>query len=277
MTDQAFPARIYVLLAREAAMGLIIRRGPSRQVCTIGWDRAADTFELGQWFRGRIYERRCDLAPDGRHLVYFALDGHWEAETKGAWTAVSRVPYPKAIALYPQGETGFGGGLFVDADTYRLNGAGPHDILSGAARPRRCPGRWEGGAFGTEAPSVYSPRLMRDGWQLVRHLRDRGEPLDAIFERPLAAGWTLRKLAHASVNHPRGTGCYWDEHVLVCAAGGREVAFLGWAWAEWDGQRLVWAAQGRLMAAELGPDGPVAPRLLADFNGLRFEARAAPY
>src|SRR5437667_11968152 len=59
-----FPARLHVLFAREAKIGLVIRRGPSKSVCTVLWNRERDTFKLGQWMRGRIYERRCDLSPD---------------------------------------------------------------------------------------------------------------------------------------------------------------------------------------------------------------------
>jgi hypothetical protein len=39
------------------------------------WDRQRDTLKLGQWMRGRIYERRCDLSPKGAHLLYFAMNG----------------------------------------------------------------------------------------------------------------------------------------------------------------------------------------------------------
>ena len=67
------PARLHVLLAREAPYAVVIRRGPAKQVCTVGWDRSTDAFTLGQWFKGRIYERRSDLSPDGKHLIYFAL------------------------------------------------------------------------------------------------------------------------------------------------------------------------------------------------------------
>lgn len=56
-----FPARIHGLLAPQAPLGVIIRRGPSKQVATILWDRRQDTFQLGQWLKGRIYERRSDL------------------------------------------------------------------------------------------------------------------------------------------------------------------------------------------------------------------------
>src|SRR5215470_7646047 len=71
----AFPARLHVLLARDARLGVVIRRGPSRSVCTLLWDRKTDKFQLGQWMRGRIYERRSDLSPDGKHLIYFAMNG----------------------------------------------------------------------------------------------------------------------------------------------------------------------------------------------------------
>jgi hypothetical protein len=82
-------------MAREASMAVVIRRGPSRHTAVVGWDRSCDRFELGQWLYGRIYERRCDLSPDGKHFVYFAMNGRWVGPAKGAWTGllpVSRTP-----------------------------------------------------------------------------------------------------------------------------------------------------------------------------------------
>ena len=66
------PARLHAILARKADNAVVFRRGPSDQVAVIGWNLKNDTFTPGQWFRGRIYEYRCDLTPDGRYLVYFA-------------------------------------------------------------------------------------------------------------------------------------------------------------------------------------------------------------
>ena len=66
------PARLHAILAREADLAVVFRRGPSDRVAVIGWNLADDIFSLGQWFRGRIYGYRCDLSPDGRYLVYFA-------------------------------------------------------------------------------------------------------------------------------------------------------------------------------------------------------------
>ena len=44
-----FPARLHILLARHSPLAVVIRRGPSKQVCTLLWNRENDTFELGQW------------------------------------------------------------------------------------------------------------------------------------------------------------------------------------------------------------------------------------
>ncbi len=63
MNPSASPARLHVLMAREAPFGLILRRGPRHQVCTIGWNRTDDTFALGQWLRARISELESDLSP----------------------------------------------------------------------------------------------------------------------------------------------------------------------------------------------------------------------
>ena len=128
---QPFPARIHVLLAHDAPLGVVIRRGPSRQVCTMLWNRETDEFRLGQWFKGRIYERRADLSPDGKYLIYFAMNGRWGSEARGSWTAISRAPYLKAIALYPKGDCWLGGGLFTGNRTYYLNdGCGAEAMIA---------------------------------------------------------------------------------------------------------------------------------------------------
>src|SRR5262245_42154320 len=120
----SFPARLHVLLAREARVGLVIRRGPAQSVCTVGWDRINDTFRLGQWMHGRLYERRADLSPDGNHFIYFArnFSRRTSEQTKGTWTAISKVPYLKAISLFGKGDCWCGGGLFLSNRKYWLNG-----------------------------------------------------------------------------------------------------------------------------------------------------------
>ena len=92
-------ARIFILLATGAPVGVVIRRGPSTQVLLIKWDLERDTFEHGQWLKARVYERRCDLSPDGNLLLYFASD---QRRAMSSWTAVSCPPYFTALALCPK-------------------------------------------------------------------------------------------------------------------------------------------------------------------------------
>src|SRR5215468_8177777 len=124
-----FPARLHAVLASQAPVGVVFRRGPAKSVCSVLWDRATDRFTLGQWLRGRIYERRSDISPDGKYLIYFAMNGKWESETRGSWTAISRTPYLKAIALLAKGDCWHGGGLFTGDRKYWLNDGHGHQLL----------------------------------------------------------------------------------------------------------------------------------------------------
>ena len=71
-SDNKSPARLHAILAREADKAVVFRRGPSSKTANLEWDLKADKFKLGQWFYGSFYPYRCDISPDGRHLVYFA-------------------------------------------------------------------------------------------------------------------------------------------------------------------------------------------------------------
>jgi hypothetical protein len=102
--------RIYAILAREAPFAVVFRRGPSKQVLTISWNTETHEFRMGQWFKGRIYERRCDLSSSGEKLIYFAAKYR---STLYTWTAVSRPPFPTALLLWPKGHAWGGGGVFL--------------------------------------------------------------------------------------------------------------------------------------------------------------------
>jgi hypothetical protein len=90
-------------------------------VATLLWNRKTDEFQLGQWLKGRIYERRSDLSPDGKHFIYFAMNGKWSSEARGSWTAISRAPFLKALAVFPKGDCWHGGGLWTASRKYWLN------------------------------------------------------------------------------------------------------------------------------------------------------------
>jgi len=257
MAQESFSARLHVLLAREAPYGVVIRRGPSHHTRFIGWNG-----------------RRSDISPDGRHLIYFAMNGHWKGEARGSWTAVSRSPWMKAIALYAKGDCWHGGGLFLNNRTYWLNDGYGHQVLQQSQAVVRDEEYEPERDYGAENLGVYYVRLQRDGWPFKRNA-DNGKI--AIFEKALPQGWILRKLAHATTNHPPGKGCYWDEHQLV-NPDQKVYDHPDWEWAELDGERLAWAAQGRLWTCSILSPTELAPeKLLYDFNDMQYKRIKAPY
>ena len=241
-------ARLHVLLAREARVGLVIRHGTAKSVCTLLWDRKKDSFSLGQWMRGRIEIETCDLSPDGEHVLYTA--GRYVDGASQGWTVVSRTPYLKAVAYYPRR---WAGGWFLNTRDYCV----PRGSLDADDRESPEVRRVEADP---PMPSLYAARLVRAGWAIEDLRAQFGGRME--FVRPAGAGWNLR-------HHLRGG------YRLNC---GELVAdTLGWDWADMDDKRLVWTVKGCLWAGLMRKDGIEQIRLLHDFNGMQFEPLAAPY
>ncbi|MFM2244180.1 MAG: hypothetical protein RL071_254 [Pseudomonadota bacterium] len=257
------PARVQVLLARDAPHAVVLRRGPSHVVCSLGWDRRDDSFTLGQWYHGRIYFEKCDIAPDGVHWIYFALNGKRHEPTLGAYTVLARAPYLKALGLWPVGSTWGGGGLFSeDGDYWPFHDApliAPPEAprLSSDFLDRR---DWPRGTH-------QHARLVRDGWVLVHKAAREDDPYVDVFERPIPAGWVLVRACH--LRH--------EAFTLRHGPSGRVLALPDWEWAERDGERLVWSAAGCLWAADIDATGLVRPRVLQDFNAMVAHRTRAPY
>ena len=255
-------------------MGVVFRRGPAKCVCSVLWNRKTDEFTIGQWLHGRIYERRSDLSSDGKHLIYFALNGRWNSETNGTWTAVSVAPWLKAIVLLGKGDCWNGGGLFTSEKTYWLNDGHGHRLIRDTVEVQRDKSYLPSAHYNNECLGVYYVRLQRDGW--IMRVADSTSDC-TVFEKFLPNGWILRKYAHAGCNSPPGQGCYWDEHELEHANAAAQIDGAKWEWAELDRDDLVWAEAGCLFRATIQPGGLGERKLLHDFNGMKFEALEAPY
>jgi hypothetical protein len=271
------PPRIHVLLARDASSAVVVRRGPTRHTALIGWDRKTDKFKLGQWLYGRIYERRCDLSPDGKHLIYFAMNGRWASSVKGSWTAISRAPYLKAVSLFAKGDCWHGGGLFLSSKAFWLNdGCGHEDQEDDRRLSRVLEYPWHE-QYGGECPGVYYIRLQRDGWSM-KHMSPDGQGGQVtLFEKRIKGHWHLRKRAHATLHHPVGRGVYYDTHELFNARTEQALPKTDWEWADVDGARIVWAASGQLLAGGVDTQGLQGEKMLYDFNPMQFEKLEAPY
>lgn len=263
--------RLYAILARRAPVGVIFRRGPSNWVKVIKWHTETDTFEHGQWFKGRIYERRGDLSPDGSLMVYFAskqTTAQFQGDYSYSWTAVSRPPYLTALALYPKGDTWNGGGLFEDNRSLWLN----HPAHASTPHPDHVPPktfRVHGGidVFG-EDRSIVNKRLRRDGWTCIQpaDIRPGGYVhKEGIWERN-----GLRMILQ-EIDFQAYAGPYIFHYTIHDIALGR------CTWGDWDHQgRLVIAQEGKLWAVETN-DGAITRREIADFNDDEPEPIDSPH
>ncbi len=298
MTDVTRPpsTRLFVILARKAPVAVVFRRGPSKQVKLIKWNTENDTFEHGQWLKGRIYERRCDLSPSGEKLIYFAAN---YKPPYYSWTAVSRPPYLTALALWPKGDAWGGGGHFKTEQTILLNHwPGQMDLAEGfkLARRMRVLPLGEHSGDGEDDP-VYYERLLRDGWTLVQsgehHEREFGSKLRWEFDPPQIYARKYRYEEGQSIElrmllrgvHERGGDWYVIEYEIANRATEEPVSLGRLDWADWDSSGdLLFAKEGRLyrmkpdaLGAEYGNPFASADTVeLADFRFLTFDELRAP-
>jgi hypothetical protein len=271
-------------------------------VLVLRWWLDDDRLEPGQWFKGRIYERRCDLSPDGDLLIYFAAK--WQAPFE-TWTAISRTPYLTALAFWPKGDAWGGGGLFEAPRVIGLNHLEiTAPIIPGAPTPRWHPlgdepqklpadfraQRWSEYAGRGEDNPVHHERITRDGWVFVSEgdagpyrrsgyawlfnapeIYERRSPMDVL---------TLRRLLRA-VGETNGVWYVEDFEVLrdgVCVR-----LIENCSWADWDTNGdLLFARAGRLYRLPAAFAGTAVSEpvenaaLIADLTPLRFANVAAP-
>jgi hypothetical protein len=300
-------------MAREAPTAVIFRRGPSRWVRLIRWNVADDSFELGQWFKGRIYEKRSDLSPDGTKLVYFAqkINSRTVADAKVgyAWTAVSRPPYLTAIGLWSKGDCWNGGGLFEKNDRLLLNhptNGTRHDREpKGLTVVRRMLGMGED-------DTVLDPRLTRDGWTLtqvwrghfhesaswtaIRELVANGLSPQEIVAKALNS--KLHELANDSGyvtelpevrerTSPDGRSVirmemsHWEFQCRyafsVCEENAEPVSVDEAEWADWDQRgRVAFVRHGKVLVMDRKAGGRWEVVELADLNDQRPERLKCP-
>jgi hypothetical protein len=282
-------ARLFVILARNSRDAVIFRRGPSKQVLLIKWDRTKDSFEIGQWLKGRIYERRCDLSPSGKLLVYLAA--RWKGPI-GSWTAISKPPYLTALALWPNLGSWGGGGLFDGELTLALNHDSLHRELAEGSLPKGMKVRPLGDHAGRgEDDPIYHLRLVRDGWSLVQAGKHGGYQRNSsphwrfsepqIYEKRFMrrkSTQSLRMLLHGVSE--RSGGKYVLEYEVLNGRGELLLRLPRMDWADWDSNGDLLFAEGgklfRLPWSNHRMDGRKAAKELADFSDLSFTAKEAP-
>ncbi len=264
----------------------MLRRGPTKSVELLRWDLERDTFERGQWLRGRVFERRCDLSPRGDLFVYFA------AKNKGpipTYTAISRPPYFTALALWPSLGTYGGGGLFATDDHLELNHMPMRLAL---AEGFTLPSKMRVSPLGQHAgrgedDPIHHYRMVRDGWRLASEGRveekSYGARIWIVLDPPRVYAKARPSEPYLELEqrlrgiHEKNGPWYVLEHALVDRRSGREEVLEDCEWADWDHQGdLLMAREGRLLRARVVRGVVQEPRVLIDLSGDTFRRVIAP-
>jgi hypothetical protein len=308
------PARLHVILAHEAPIGVILRRGPSRFVQMIKWHTDTDQFEPGQWMKARVYEDKCDLSPDGKLFIYFVHKGNNPRVSKDymyTWTAISKPPYFTALSLWKEFGTWGGGGHFLDNKTVRIY------VPNSYQHPDHPPRGIK--VLDSESKEDLNwerlKHIVRAQWQLVEKGRDVREDLqdlvstlnegthnsgldvdgdwyqllDMELEGKGGNSW-YRKMNPPTIWRKQNPTYSIEKHYfgwrfsqgevnklfVVDNATGKKVSLGDATWADFDQQgRLVFANEGKLFAGTLD-NGDLQLTELTDFNANKFESIEAP-
>jgi hypothetical protein len=268
VTRGLLPARLRAIFACDAPVAAVFRRGPSKWTLVFRWNTANDTFEMGDWHFGRIYDERSDLSPSGERLLYFANSyGHKSIDLGGTWSAVSLLAHLTPIVVWPKGDTWGGGGAFIDESVVVLR----HDLDE----------MEKDGRFSSAEVTGHSATVLT-GWQGVRR------------RTPTPDSWVRE---HRSGDEPGSALRYIDERLcplgrlrsqtlwlrngvrtqceLENAAG--VIVPLDADWVEYDdlGGRLVGSHSGCLFEIAI-IDTKVTYGLIIDLNDYAHPARREP-
>jgi hypothetical protein len=255
-------------------------------VLVAGWNTTDDTFEQGQWLKGRIYERRCDLSPAGDLLLYFAANYR---KPYYSWSAISRPPFLTALAMWPKGDGWGGGGHFLSPTRIALNHRDNELTLAkGFSVPRWLNVKQFGArpGWGEDDP-IWPEQLKRDGWTLMDYptkTKDEfGGKVWMEFSPPIKwrkpnPKWPKScSLDMSIVGIKEKDGPWYLIEHSVSRNGSKSDSIGRSDWADWSQSGdLVFALDGSLYRVRC-KDGLLAPLedaiKIADFSGLRFEPR----
>jgi hypothetical protein len=213
-------SRIHLLAAKEAPTVVILQRKRTKLFHIITVDTEKHLVKEGSWFRGRLYEMKCDVSFDGEFMVYLAIGKGSGKFT--SWSGLCRLPWLKTLVESKNPGSNWGGGYFADRKVLVTNG-------------------WEKVPSAADIPFTLAP-----GPLTYLAAEDRGI-LDKKFERDgfkrIGDGvWGKRPSRH----HPELKMGYLDD------ADDDEFAFSleerpglveGASWATWDSGGNLWVAR----------------------------------
>lgn len=303
--------KIEGIMARTVPVAVLFCRKPRKWTQLVKWNTATDTFEQGQWIRGRLLTRSADLSPDGSRLIYHLT--RYPSSGKEDYTVISRPPYFTAIACWSILGYGAGGGLFKADDEVGFNDPlNCLQLINGELPPGvhfvftpSCNTYWalvpeqqdrNGWAIVTPAvereyTEVRDMRRLFDWASANEALKDLTPKLMEKFPDPEHVSFERRETLEPEIRRKTGNpfsveiyiewGPKTDQRSRVqkrmFCRGDQRFPLEGVTWAEIDQSgRAVFARNGVVYTLDVGPTGAPIERPLADFSQDRFEEVVAP-
>jgi hypothetical protein len=270
------PCRLFVYLARKAPVAVVLRRGPTDWARLSVWRTDLDTFDHGQWIKGRIYERRSDVSSDGSLFAAFVRQSGGgrpgQQPRADSWVAISRPPYFTALALWFVGGTYHTGAFFPDDGSFWAGfGSAPPDIGKTPPWLKMTPPKEisyvDGTAEWTDR-TVHFNRLLRDGWTRIENETSRTKWLRTHPALPMTLAMSQRFESFQNYGGP-----YVVEYTVRSQPDNAEISLGTPSWADWDQQgRLILARHGQLLAWSVDR----GEQIIADFNDQAPDPAAAP-
>lgn len=237
--------RLFGIVARDAPVAAIIRRGPSGWCRVSRWDLVSGEVEAGAWLHGTIYPQRSDLSPDGRWLCVLILKSGARWLLGDTYVSISRLPSLTSVAAWATNGTWSRGFHFVaraehavgPPDAGDLAAIGPRYGLA-ATRPETFAVERRGGW--TESAAT-PPRERSDIWD-----ERRAEAVEMRRARPGAARTELAVTGRHAAFRTFAPTMGRPTYALI--DDGTRAALDGVHWADWDhaGRLLAATDAGRL-------------------------------
>ncbi|NMC07922.1 MAG: hypothetical protein GYA24_22130 [Candidatus Lokiarchaeota archaeon] len=260
-TFAAEPARLSLLLAKEAPVAIILARIRAKLFHVVKWEYAKNVVEHGSWFEGTLYPDSSDVSFDGRHMVYFTLNPR---SGVFSWTAICEPPHLKAVSFQEHDSTWYGGGFFPDSKTLWLYM--PKELEPGS-QTRRLHSRNLQNKYRIIYPATIvteklplDRRMERDGWKPVEQ-----EGRVKVLERASLDGRHRLRHIRDDLENPRKAR--YELHPAVKATSGAPVVDEVVTWADWDAEGNFFVAR-RGVVSRLDLDDPGHPLASLDLTHL---------
>ena len=207
-------------------------------------------------------------------------------ESGETWTAISKLPYWTALALWEKENNAEGGGVFLNnrsvyvrQETQRSKAVDVDNAFARRFQLERFAPKHLFQYGNSECLGIYFPRLVRDGWRNESHEKKGADTEVHVWTRtsPKQPGHVLVKTAVASTERrDAGLGAYFDQHDLRSVEDRAALGLDRCGWADWDGNGdLLFTRDGSLFRATWAANA-YQPKLVCDLRPNRFQPIAAP-